>query len=338
MTEGAYTGNGQLLEAGAAPSFSPSDPPEDLGHDGVRGVHRESHDSDAREADWDGPLGGESFTRTGLTSISQQKRHTGVLPDEQPRTPIEPDEAYCDQSVLVKGVCGCKEKTEHWLILPCKRRSCPVCGKVRRRRIAGRIRHGIEVQGSAAYFVGTWNWDIPKPGAVLCVQKFIRWLRTHGESRSMEYACTWEITKRGRLHVNLVLAPWSFISQKLLSEVWQGYGGGQVVWIERVDVHIAAEVAKVSDYFAKTEQMVLTGRGACYSEGWPKVAKPMAIPRKGVIAWKAERYWGVPAYDFRAELGFGLWKAITVSEFSRVEPDKCSCFQPLEGCWLDPGG
>jgi hypothetical protein len=154
----------------------------------------------------------------------------------------------------------------------------------------------------------------------------------------MEYACTWEITKRGRLHVNLVLAPWNYIDQKILSARWQKYGGGRVVWIERVDASIAAEVAKLGDYFAKTEQMVLRGRGACYSEGWPKVAKPMAIPRKGVITWKAERYWGVPAYDFRAELGFGFWKAISPCEYSRVEPDKCSCFQPLDGCWTDPGG
>lgn len=285
------------------------------------------------------PGGGRELLHSLLTSITQQNLQTIQPPDQKAQDTNEPDQAYCDQSVLVRGVCGCKEKTEHWLILPCKRRTCPICGKARRRRIAQRICQGIEAQGSAGYFVGTWNRDTPKKEAVLTGQKFIRWLRTKGgQSRSMEYASTWETTRRGRLHLNLVLAPWNYIPQKVLSERWQRYGGGRVVWIQRVDATIAAEVAKVSNYFAKNEQMVLTGRGACYSEGWPKLAKPQAIPRKGVITWQAERFWGVEGYEFRVELGFDLWKPVSPCEYSRVEQEKCSCFQPLDGCLTDPGG
>ncbi|GAI63351.1 unnamed protein product, partial [marine sediment metagenome] len=34
-------------------------------------------------------------------------------------------------------------------------------------------------------------------------------------------------------------------------------------------------------YFAKNEQQVEDGRGACYSSGWPLLPKPEYLKRKG---------------------------------------------------------
>jgi len=86
--------------------------------------------------------------------------------------------------------------------------------------MAYRISRVIDSLGGkegAAWFVGTWAKDVSKKSAVRTVGKMIKWLRKVS-GHKLEYSSTWEVTRQGRLHVNLVIAPWSYIPQALLSQ------------------------------------------------------------------------------------------------------------------------
>ena len=93
----------------------------------------------------------------------------------------------------------------------------------------------------------------------------------------MQYAATYELTKAGRIHINLIAGPWEFIPQRTLEQIW-----GARLWVERVknDAAIARESAKsyspeaLGGYLAKLEQAVSYGRRCSFSKGWPKLPKP----------------------------------------------------------------
>lgn len=283
----------------------------------------------------------------------------------------------CPDSSWLVG--GCSHGAVRWLRLPCKRRDCPVCGLHRKRRIAWRIAHGIEVLGGdhgAAWMTGTWAEDVTKAEANKTVAKFIRWLREgHGQykevkrrriaafkrregrnptkdekrvigdrvreslSRTIEYASTWELQKRGVLHVNLILAPWKYIPKAMLQEAWQRFGGGNV-WIERVGCEVGVEAAKVNgvtmtaeesrqqiaNYLGKWDQMVMSGRGVCYSRGWPELPVESVGVREGEITWG----WFHGASDQARVLWYGqqMGDVIEVApgEYAHSEGEPCRCF------------
>jgi len=113
--------------------------------------------------------------------------------------------------------------------LACKRRDCEVCGELRRRLIAWRIARGIDILGQgegAAWFVGTFGYDISKKAAVKVQRQFVKWLRRRF-GYQVEYAATWELIRQGRLHLNLILAPWQYVHYKPLSRKWRDFGGGK---------------------------------------------------------------------------------------------------------------
>jgi len=237
----------------------------------------------------------------------------------------------CPAAGMMKG--RCKHGTVRWVFLPCKRRGCPVCGERRKKRIAARIRYGIEQLGGdygAAWFVGTFDRDIEKKEAVRVVGKMVRWIRKQAGVQ-IEYACTWELTERGRLHVNLILAPWAYVPQSVLSEAWQRFGGGKRVWIQRVGANIGNETAKagrtkISNYVAKWDQMVQTGRGVTYSKGWPKMPESETMHRHGDIDW----YWVgclEPEYSqFEGEYKLRYWREVSPGEFAFAFGEDCDCF------------
>ena len=237
----------------------------------------------------------------------------------------------CPSAGMLKG--RCKHGTVRWIFLPCKRRDCPVCGERRKKRIASRIKYGIEQLGGAdgaGWFVGTFAKDIEKPAAVRVVGKMVRCLRKRAGVQ-LEYACTWEVTEAGRLHVNLIIAPWSYVPQSILSEAWQRFGGGKRVWVQRVGASIGNETAKVgrakiANYVAKFDQMVRSGRGVTYSKGWPKIPDEERQHRHGDIAW----YWVgclEPEYEqFRGEYGLRYWREVAPGEFAFAFGEDCDCF------------
>lgn len=205
-----------------------------------------------------------------------------------------------------------------------------MCGVVRKRRIAWRVQYGLETLGHGAWFVGTFDWDIPKKEAVKVQNKFIQWLR-RDEGYKVEYAATWELTAKGRLHLNLVLAPWRYVSQRVLSDKWVTFGGGMVVWIERVQQEraIANEAikmySKLGNYLAKFEQQVKEGRGITYSRGWPK-PPDNPLHRRGHIRW----VWLDNSYDeaerFETEIEDGIHTEVLPGEYAVLENTPCSCF------------
>ena len=272
-----------------------------------------------------------------------------TLLHETPKTPLAgpaslevqgitheaPAESVCPHASWLRGECE-EHGNIRWILRPCKRRSCPVCGPKRRARVAARIAQGIADLGGeagAAWFVGTWPTDVDKPTAVKALARFIAWVRRNQPARP-EYAVTWELTLRRRLHVNIILAPWHYVPQADLSAAWQRVGGGRVVWVQRVGAGVGVEAAKsrsqVSAYFAKWEQQVPTGRAATYSKGWPRPAEP-PLQRQGKITWVPEHLTDQDSLgsslDFQVERHLGWWYETRPGEWARANGPWCTCFQ-----------
>ena len=237
----------------------------------------------------------------------------------------------------------CCHGTKRWVRLDCKKRTCPVCGEVRKHRISWRIQLGIEQLGGdlgGAWFTGTFGYDIKKKVAVKVVGEFVRWVRRRLGFHA-EYASTWELQKNGQLHVNLVMAPWSYIPQRELSVAWRGFGGGPVVWIQRVGAGIGHEVAKdrkrIGNYVAKWDQMVLSGRGVTYSKGWPRLPADPRCQRQGQIAWQ---WVGSKSFDdviFNCEREQGHWIEVAAGEYGSAYGEECDCFKLKEKVVKPPG-
>lgn len=233
----------------------------------------------------------------------------------------------CPNGGWLKGTCN--HHNVRWLHLSCKRRDCPYCNALRKRRIAHRIEYGLQLMGRAAWFVGTWDYDVPKWYAVLTQQHFIQWLR-RDMHMPVEYTAVWEEHRSGRLHLNLLLANWYWIDQATLSKKWEDFGGGKVVWIEEIKDGISYEVLKLrkklSNYMAKFEQQVRTGKGITYSRGWPKLP-PHYSPRKGFIRWRWLSKDTFDAQDFENKLIHGVYQEIRPAEFQRTfQSEACDCF------------
>ena len=256
--------------------------------------------------------------------------------------PVKDKRASCPQTAgWLRG--KCRHGNERWIRLSCKRRDCPVCGELRKRRIAWRIEYGLNILGNGAWFVGTFDWDIPKELAIKTQNHFIRWLR-RDQGINVQYAAVWELQKNGRLHLNLILSPWRYLDQRLLSQKWVTFGGGPVVWIEKVEGGISLEVSKLryklGNYMAKFEQMVLEGRGINYSREWPKPPKDIT-QRIGHINW----VWLADSYDeveiFEEDMAAGMFAEIAPGEYSLYGlPEECNCFQyshkPRDSCSEHP--
>jgi len=259
----------------------------------------------------------------GGASVPSLVRQGITQPNEYEKSEICPNAGWLEGR--------CEHNEVRWVKLFCKRRGCPVCGKLRRRLIAWRVSYGLEVLGDGGWFVGTWAADVGKVEAVKNQNKFVRWLRKRLGYR-VEYAAVWEVTKAGRLHLNLVLAPWAYIPQSELSAAWQRFGGGKVVWIERVGYGVGKEVAKLNEklgnYMAKFEQAVEEGRGINYSRGWPKLPdNPMK--RKGKISWRWVGNLTPEAAIFEGELKVGYWREVFPGEYAFSCGERCDCFDVM---------
>ena len=244
--------------------------------------------------------------------------------------PKAPPATACPFSRPVSG--ECQHRTVRWVMVPCRRRVCPVCGPARLAKVAARISHGLDSGGDpvpAAYFIGTWGKDVSKPQAVRTQQKFIRWLR-RDLGVPLEYAAVWEVTRRGRLHINLVMTGWRYVPQRILARKWQRFGGGRVAWIESVGPSVAGEVAKpnreLAAYLGKLEQIVLTGRAVNFSRRWPKLPKPEPIPREGVIRWRMSSRDDVDFIGFGVQLTLGYWLGADQDGEWKRPRERCACF------------
>jgi len=263
------------------------------------------------------------------------------------RAPVE----VCPDAGWLRGVCI--HGTERWVKLNCKRRTCLVCGETRKHLIAWRIALGVEQLGGdsgAGWFVGTWASDIVKPEAVKQIRAFVQLLRRGQRVRALrpgespddvpwfiepqpdlQYACTWERQKNGRLHCNMIMAPYLFIKQWKLSKVWERFGGGSRVWIKRVGAGIGHEAAKDrqkhANYIAKWDQMVLEGRGVTYSKGWPKLPKVTKRDRVGEVSWGWIGRFDPQELLLRYEIDLGHWVELSPCEYASAYGEDCDCFE-----------
>jgi len=286
---------------------------------------------------------------------------------------------YCPDARWVQGTCDAHGQ-ERWVLAPCKRRSCEVCGEKGRYQIAKRIAWGVrqmpcrscghKVDGcwghgqrrgvvdcrckgmrlSAAWSVLSFSTEsaeesVWKPQAVKKLGKFVDWLRKKKGMPDLQYAATYELTQRGRLHINLVAGPWVEVPQAELQERW-----GARVWVEwvRDDQAIGRETAKayspesLGKYLSKLKQSVPQewGRRVSFSQKWPKL--PKECKRRGSITWVQE--WALKpselaAFEFEKERGW--WQEVRIGEWSStLHPPSCDCFDlvvPEEGARDGPG-
>jgi len=245
-----------------------------------------------------------------------------------------PLSSYCPYGRWILAVCTL-HGNRRWIYAPCKKRNCRVCGVKRRHRVAWRIAHGLETltgDDGGGWFMGTWAYNVDKATAVKAVTRFVAWLRrTHVPE--MQYACTWELTQKGRLHVNLVMAPWNYLHHSAIGEAWQRLGAGKVVWIKRVGAGIGQEAAKsrekCGNYFSKWEQMVPTRKAATYSKDWPKLPETPFPERIGEIKYYHERFLPSgenPPAVFPDDYAIRLWHQPRLFEFCDPEEPWCNCF------------
>lgn len=91
---------------------------------------------------------------------------------------------------------------------------------------------GAQAQGRVSRFTGTFAHDVDPDTANRTVAEFIRLLRT--EQPGLQYARSDELTEQGRIHINLILMPWKYKDQRILSRLWAKAGGGPIVYVQAV--------------------------------------------------------------------------------------------------------
>lgn len=237
----------------------------------------------------------------------------------------------CPEANYMRGVS--MDGDIRWTATGCKRRTCPVCGRKRKKKIAWRIAAGIEALGrgeGGGWVVGGFKKELDKKEMVKTLAKFIRRVRKES-GVNVEYAVTWERYRKGGLHVNIIMVPWVFVDFKVLRKWWTRYGGQPRLSIKRVGAGIGAEAAKsmqkYGNYVAKFDQMVLKGKGVSYSKGWPKLPDlPPALDRKGDISWLYLDKYSPEAAIFRDERERGYWSQVGVGEFKFMLKEKSDAF------------
>lgn len=249
------------------------------------------------------------------------------------------DGFHCPDPVWFKGACV-EHGVRGWCIHPCKVRTCDVCGPLGRQRIADRIAFGIRWiearEGWCAWQVLTYSEDVDRKTTRTKLAAYIRWLRKRSGVH-LEYAATYEVTGRGRLHINLVMGPWKHIPQAELQEKW-----GSIVWVERVNggQAMGREVAKpgspdsLARYLAKVDQAVDEGRRVSYSEGWPVLPEPPKLERKGEVVYRPlttkEDFADLDAM-FEINASGGLVEGLPGEYHYRDQLEKhpeCHCYEP----------
>jgi hypothetical protein len=210
---------------------------------------------------------------------------------------------------------------------------------MRREMIAAKIANGLKILGGGyggGWFVGTFDRYENKPEAVIIANHFVQALRRYcgknfGKDFKLQVSKTWEHHKSGRLHVNLIMAPWRYIPFEWLFREWHILGGGVKCWITRVGEQIGKEVSKsyadVARYISKIDQMCTIGRGVSYSKGWPELPGPVKVPRRGEISWRFVGNYVDEAIVHWYETELGHWEEVGAGEYAKAGREVCDCFE-----------
>ena len=271
-----------------------------------------------------------SVTRSSVSSstpyLVHPTTHKSATPSLATKSVVLPE--VCPDSRWVVGTC-LAHGWRQWQRVPCKRRLCSVCGPIGRHAIARRIAHGIRelappLSGdrlAAAFMVLTFRHDVGRDEMRTRLAGFIRWVRARRPG--VQYAVTYELTKRGRYHINLVLAPWyTRIEHAELRAAWGARVS--VEWVKDSRA-LGREFAKTSPeslgfYATKLSQQVRSGRRVSFSRSWPRIP---AAPPNELVRWELAQVENVLAFDAAREAKLfvehepGRW--VRVGQI-------CSCF------------
>lgn len=268
-------------------------------------------------------LAPEKHTAPSAPSLVTSTRNSSKSPDSRP---IKPH--FCPNVRVLRGVCTKHSYVRH-LTIPCKNRSCPTCGPFGRYRIATRIAYGVEKLWPCAWMVLTFREDITKKLAVRRLSAFVKQLRR--PLPDLQYAATFELTKAGRLHINLICGSWEWINQQSLEQIW-----GARLWVEWVQASqpVGLETAKayspeaLGNYLSKLEQAVPSDRRCSFSRSWPKLpgAEVVSNPR---VEWTPLDYF--ETLDFYHQLGHSDYAFLSDGTFVWQPPSwqtltLCTCF------------
>ena len=265
----------------------------------------EPRGDDAGGLDWE-PQGSPSLVST-----------TGNSPSEAPQ---------CPHARWITGTCTLHHQ-QRWVLVPCKKRTCETCGPAGRYQIAQRIALGVRRYWPCVWLVLTWqpSWPNTRSEARTRLQAFRKYLRKR--MPGLQYAATYELTKLGQLHINLIAGPWDYIDQADLQRAW-----GARVWVEWVkdQASIGVEAAAaytpeaLGGYLSKLEQAVPTSRRVSYSKGWPKLPHG-GLPRTNVITWTWPNSQTLRGFAYERDLN--LWLEALPGEYAFIYPDPdCNCF------------
>jgi len=250
----------------------------------------------------------------------------------------------CPDPRLVLGECD--HGQQRFVLKRCKRRDCEYCGALGRYQIAQRIAKGVREYWPCSWQVLTFDTEEAeeakwKKKAVQKMGDYVAWLREKMGMPDLQYAATYELTQQGRLHINLIAGPWTYIPQKVLQARW-----GAQMWVKRIrddgSGDIGKEAAKsyspeaLGSYLSKLEQVVPEkwGRRVSYSRGWPKLDKK-PWERKGEIKWRHEwelERWEIASFEHSRSLGW--WREETMAGeclltewVNLLAPHSCDCFE-----------
>lgn len=250
-------------------------------------------------------------------SVRDSVPHLHLNPKSHNSHPDPHYGGYCPHPQAGRGVCDPHGNVKHQYF-PCKKRDCEVCGPGGRLAIARRIAWGVRFFGirDCTYLVLTFDTTLAertrwKKVAVRRMGSLVEWLRKKRGMPALQYVATYELTKRGRLHINLLVSHWKFVPQALLQHRW----GGAIVHVEGVhDPGIGLEMAKaygpegLAAYLMKLDQAVggEWGRRVSFSKGWPKLPEDVTeASERDPLSLKPSDAVGIVKWDILTEAD--LW-------------------------------
>ena len=121
----------------------------------------------------------------------------------------------CPDPRLVFGECE-QHGQQRFVLKRCKRRDCEYCGALGRYRIAQRIALGVRKYWPCSWQVLSFDTEDAeaaewKPKAVRMLADYVSWLREKMGMPDLQYAATYELTQRGRLHIDGLSAVRPFV-------------------------------------------------------------------------------------------------------------------------------
>jgi hypothetical protein len=179
---------------------------------------------------------------------------------------------------------SCEHGNFRYIPIVCKRWDCVVCSARKLAKVRARLLTAMADKQWVAFLTLTFPADVDSATAHRRLGSLIKWVRSIDGQR-VEYAAIKERTKRGRLHLHLLVLNWVWVDWASLSKAWEVRTGAWSVDIQRIRAGKRA-VAYVVKYLLKgldTESL----KRITYSAGFPKLA-PLGEGARAVGAYELE--------------------------------------------------